>query len=93
MANGIGDIVGQIIWTIIYESIKVTITLLKLFYELIKAVSPLSTSGPSGFVLTGFIVGGMAYFIAKYVFHVGKNSIILLIFGLIVFVAIATSLI
>ena len=90
---GIGDIVGQIIWTIISESIKVIVTLLKLFYELIKAISPLSTSGPAGFLLTAFIVGGMAYFIAKYVFHVGKNSIILRVFGLIVFIAITTSLI
>lgn len=90
---GIGDIVGQIIWTIITESIKVVVSLLNLFYQLVKAISPLSTSGPGGFLLTAFILGGMAYFIAKYVFHVGKNSIILLVFGLIVFIAITTSLI
>ena len=90
---GIGDIVGQIIWTIITESLKVVLNLLKLFYQLIKAISPLSASGPGGFLLTAFILGGMAYFIAKYIFHIGKNSIALLVFGLIIFIAITTSMI
>lgn len=87
------DVVKEIIWTIISESIRVIIHLGKLFIELLKAISPLSTSGPTGFIVSAVVVGGILYFIGRYVLHIGKNSILLLIFGAILFIAAATSII
>ena len=87
------DIVKEIIWTIISESIRVVVHLGKLFIELLKAISPLSTSGPTGFIISAVVMVGVVYFIGRYAFHIGKNSILLLIFGAILFIAAMTSII
>ncbi len=84
------EIVKQILWSILSEMVKTVINLLKLFYELLKAISPISTSGPQGFLLTVIVVGSMAFVVGKYIFHVGKNAIILLILGLIIFLAVVS---
>lgn len=87
------DVVKEIIWTIISESVRIVIHLGKLFIELLKVISPLSTSGPTGFIVSALIIGGIVFFIGKYVLHIGKNSILLLIFGSILFIAAMTSII
>lgn len=87
------EIIKEIIWTLISESIRIIVHLGKLFIDLLKAISPLSTSGPTGFIISALIIAGIGFFIGKYVLHVGKNSVILLIFGSILFIAAITSVI
>ena len=87
------EAVKNIIVTIITESIRTVIHIGKLFIELLKAISPLSTSGPTGFIISALIVGSIVFFIGRYVLHIGKNSILLLAFGLILFIAAMASVI
>ena len=91
--SGVLEIVGEIIWTILSESFKTLVHLFRLFLQLIKAANPLSASGPWGFLLSVLIIGGVVFILGKYVFHVGKNSILLIAFGIIVFVAVSSNLI
>ncbi len=91
--SGVLEIVAEIIWTIISEGINTVFKLFKLFFELLKAASPLSASGPTGFILSALIIGGLGFFIGKYIFHVGKTSPMLIVVGIIVFVAVTSSVI
>ena len=90
---GVLEIVGEIIWTIISEGIKTVFHLLELFLKLLRAISPFSASGPMGFLISILIIGGAVFILGKYVFHVGKNSLLLIGFGIIVFLAVTSSII
>lgn len=90
---GIFETIAEIIWTIISETIKTVLHLFKLFMQLLKQASPLSSSGPAGFAIFALLIGGAIFFLGKYVFHAGKTVIMLIIFGIVIFVAVASSLI
>lgn len=90
---GVAETVFEILWTILAEMLKTLITLGKLFIQLLGAISPLSTSGPIGFVASALILTAIVYIVGKYVLHLGRNAIILISFGLVVFVAALSSVI
>ncbi len=93
MAAGVAETIFEILWTILAEMLKVVIHLGKLFIQLLGAISPIAASGPAGFGISALIIGCIIYIIGKYVLHLGRNAAILLVFGLIIFVAAVTSFI
>ena len=90
---GVAESAFGIIWTILTEMLKTVFTIGKLIIQLIGAISPISTSGPAGFIISAIIIGFIVYIVGKYIFHLGRNAVVLLIFGLIILVAAMASLI
>jgi len=93
MAAGVAETIFEILWVMLTEIVKIVITLGKLFLQLLGAISPLASSGPIGFITSALIIGCIIYIVGKYVLHLGRNAIILIIFGAVIFIATLTSLI
>ena len=91
--SGVLETIGEIIWTLISEGVKTVWKLGGLFVKLLKFLSPVSASGPWGFIAAVLIITATIYIIGKFAFHIGRNTILLLIFGLIAFLAAIASII